>query len=77
MSAPLQTIGKDTGSSDSVQDPAATPESEYSPTSSANVLPQLFPGLIYRMIKPIVVLLIFVSEKIVLTGAKVTSRSWT
>jgi hypothetical protein len=35
---------------------------------------QLFPGLIYRMIKPKVVLLIFVSGKIVLTGAKVTGR---
>ena len=34
---------------------------------------QLFPGLIYRMIKPKVVLLIFVSGKIVLTGAKVTA----
>ena len=34
-------------------------------------LHQLFPGLIYRMIKPKVVLLIFVSGKIVLTGAKV------
>ena len=32
---------------------------------------QLFPGLIYRMIKPKIVLLIFVSGKIVLTGAKV------
>ena len=31
---------------------------------------QLFPGLIYRMAKPKVVLLIFVSGKIVLTGAK-------
>lgn len=36
--------------------------------------PQLFPGLIYRMIKPKVVLLIFVSGKIVLTGAKVNLR---
>ena len=36
-------------------------------------LSQLFPGLIYRMIKPKVVLLIFVSGKIVLTGAKVRS----
>ena len=36
---------------------------------------QLFPGLIYRMIKPKVVLLIFVSGKIVLTGAKVISLS--
>ena len=35
------------------------------------IVPQLFPGLIYRMIKPKVVLLIFVSGKIVLTGAKV------
>lgn len=35
---------------------------------------QLFPGLIYRMIKPKVVLLIFVSGKIVLTGAKVNLR---
>src|ERR1700728_5243266 len=33
--------------------------------------PELFPGLIYRMIKPKIVLLIFVSGKIVLTGAKV------
>jgi transcription initiation factor TFIID TATA-box-binding protein len=32
---------------------------------------QLFPGLIYRMMRPKVVLLIFVSGKIVLTGAKV------
>lgn len=32
--------------------------------------PELFPGLIYRMVKPKVVLLIFVSGKVVLTGAK-------
>ncbi len=32
--------------------------------------PELFPGLIYRMIKPKVVLLIFVSGKIVFTGAR-------
>mmetsp|Transcript_42616 Transcript_42616/g.100087 ORF Transcript_42616/g.100087 Transcript_42616/m.100087 type:complete len:269 (+) Transcript_42616:20-826(+) len=32
--------------------------------------PELFPGLIYRMISPKVVLLIFVSGKLVLTGAK-------
>uniref|UniRef100_A0A8C5MDJ6 TATA-box binding protein n=1 Tax=Leptobrachium leishanense TaxID=445787 RepID=A0A8C5MDJ6_9ANUR len=31
--------------------------------------PELFPGLIYRMIKPRIVLLIFVSGKVVLTGA--------
>lgn len=32
--------------------------------------PELFPGLIYRMLKPRIVLLIFVSGKVVLTGAK-------
>lgn len=32
--------------------------------------PELFPGLIYRMKEPKVVLLIFVSGKVVLTGAK-------
>mmetsp|Transcript_25935 Transcript_25935/g.49305 ORF Transcript_25935/g.49305 Transcript_25935/m.49305 type:complete len:264 (+) Transcript_25935:123-914(+) len=32
--------------------------------------PELFPGLIYRMASPKIVLLIFVSGKIVLTGAK-------
>lgn len=37
---------------------------------------QLFPGLIYRMLKPKVVLLIFVSGKIVLTGAKVKACSF-
>lgn len=33
--------------------------------------PELFPGLIYRMMRPKIVLLVFVSGKIVLTGAKV------
>ncbi|KAI5086279.1 TATA box-binding protein-like protein 2, partial [Silurus meridionalis] len=32
--------------------------------------PELFPGLIYRMVTPRIVLLIFVSGKVVLTGAK-------
>ena len=32
--------------------------------------PELFPGLIYRMIEPNIVLLIFVSGKLVLTGGK-------
>ncbi|KAF8764012.1 uncharacterized protein LOC129965437 [Argiope bruennichi] len=32
--------------------------------------PELFPGLIYRLVKPRVVVLIFVSGKIVLTGGK-------
>ncbi|TIB36058.1 hypothetical protein E3P84_01099 [Wallemia ichthyophaga] len=39
--------------------------------------PELFPGLIYRMVKPKVVLLIFVSGKIVLTGAKVREEIYT
>uniref|UniRef100_A0A8C3QBK4 TATA-box binding protein n=1 Tax=Geospiza parvula TaxID=87175 RepID=A0A8C3QBK4_GEOPR len=30
--------------------------------------PELFPGLVYRMVKPRIVLLIFVSGKVVLTG---------
>ena len=45
-------------------------------SSPSDVHPQLFPGLIYRMIKPKVVLLIFVSGKIVLTGAKVKTLSY-
>lgn len=32
--------------------------------------PELFPGLIYRLAKPKVVLLVFVSGKVVITGAK-------
>ncbi|XP_053247492.1 TATA box-binding protein-like 2 [Podarcis raffonei] len=36
--------------------------------------PELFPGLIYRMVKPRIVLLIFVSGKVVLTGAKYRSE---
>jgi len=36
--------------------------------------PELFPGLIYRMVKPRIVLLIFVSGKVVLTGAKVRTE---
>lgn len=36
--------------------------------------PELFPGLIYRMQQPKIVLLIFVSGKVVLTGAKKRSE---
>ncbi|GMI08822.1 hypothetical protein TrVE_jg6432 [Triparma verrucosa] len=36
----------------------------------ASYEPELFPGLIYRMLEPKVVLLIFVSGKVVITGAK-------
>lgn len=35
-----------------------------------NYEPEIFPGLVYRMLDPKIVLLIFVSGKIVLTGAK-------
>jgi len=40
-------------------------------SDSAKYEPELFPGLIYRMVDPKIVLLIFVSGKVVLTGAKV------
>ncbi|KAJ2852299.1 TATA-binding protein (TBP) [Coemansia brasiliensis] len=43
----------------------------YSHGNFSSYEPELFPGLIYRMVKPKIVLLIFVSGKIVLTGAKV------
>jgi len=39
--------------------------------------PELFPGLIYRMVQPKIVLLVFVSGKIVLTGAKVRDEIYT
>lgn len=36
----------------------------------SNYEPELFPGLVYRMMMPRITLLIFVSGKVVLTGAK-------
>ena len=36
--------------------------------------PELFPGLIYRMVQPKIVLLIFVSGKVVLTGGKLRNE---
>lgn len=42
----------------------------YAHSTFSSYEPELFPGLIYRMVKPRVVFLIFVSGKIVLTGAK-------
>lgn len=36
--------------------------------------PELFPGLIYRLVQPRVVLLIFVSGKVVITGAKTEAQ---
>uniref|UniRef100_K3ZA27 TATA-box-binding protein n=1 Tax=Setaria italica TaxID=4555 RepID=K3ZA27_SETIT len=44
----------------------------YSHGAFSSYEPELFPGLIYRMKQPKIVLLIFVSGKIVLTGAKIT-----
>eukprot|EP00658_Telonema_sp_P-2_P019448 TRINITY_DN17683_c0_g1_i1.p1 TRINITY_DN17683_c0_g1~~TRINITY_DN17683_c0_g1_i1.p1 ORF type:complete len:137 (+),score=25.85 TRINITY_DN17683_c0_g1_i1:326-736(+) len=38
--------------------------------------PEIFPGLIYRMQNPKIVLLIFVSGKVVLTGAKERSQTY-
>lgn len=42
----------------------------YAHAANATYEPELFPGLVYRMTDPKVVLLIFVSGKIVVTGAK-------
>jgi transcription initiation factor TFIID TATA-box-binding protein len=44
----------------------------YAHSRNATYEPELFPGLVYRMTDPKVVLLIFVSGKVVLTGAKTT-----
>lgn len=49
----------------------------YSHGNFSSYEPELFPGLIYRMMQPKVVLLIFVSGKIVLTGAKVREEIYT
>ncbi len=42
----------------------------YAHSANSTYEPELFPGLVYRMVDPKVVLLIFVSGKIVITGAK-------
>ena len=42
----------------------------YSYPGQATYEPELFPGLIYRLQDPKIVILIFVSGKLVLTGAK-------
>ncbi|XP_047096181.1 TATA-box-binding protein 2-like isoform X2 [Lolium rigidum] len=49
----------------------------YSHGAFASYEPELFPGLIYRMRQPKIVLLIFVSGKIVLTGAKFREDTYT
>ncbi|CAL8998346.1 unnamed protein product [Prunus brigantina] len=46
----------------------------YSHGAFSSYEPELFPGLIYRMKQPKIVLLIFVSGKIVLTGAKSSGK---
>lgn len=42
----------------------------YAHSAFASYEPELFPGLIYRLLNPRVVFLIFVSGKLVITGAK-------
>jgi transcription initiation factor TFIID TATA-box-binding protein len=42
----------------------------YGYSAHATYEPELFPGLIYRLVDPRVVVLVFVSGKLVLTGAK-------
>jgi transcription initiation factor TFIID TATA-box-binding protein len=42
----------------------------YAQPQFTNYEPELFSGLIYRLIQPKVVILVFVSGKVVLTGAK-------
>jgi len=49
----------------------------YAHNQFSSYEPELFPGLIYRMVEPKIVLLIFVSGKIVLTGAKVRDEIYT
>jgi len=44
----------------------------YAHAAHSTYEPELFPGLVYRMDDPKVVLFIFVSGKVVLTGAKTT-----
>ncbi|KAJ7891213.1 transcription factor TFIID-domain-containing protein [Mycena olivaceomarginata] len=53
-----------------VKFPIRLEELAFSHGQVSSYEPELFPSLIYRMIKPKVVLLIFVSGKIVLNGAK-------
>ena len=48
----------------------ARPATELYRSDTWQYEPELFPGLIYRMVSPKVVLLIFVSGKLVITGAK-------
>lgn len=49
----------------------------FSQSMFSSYEPELFPGLIYRMKVPKVVLLVFVSGKVVLTGAKTRKEIYT
>ena len=49
----------------------ARPATELYRSDTWQYEPELFPGLIYRMVQPKIVLLIFHSGKVVLTGGKV------
>ncbi|KAF6170487.1 hypothetical protein GIB67_031895 [Kingdonia uniflora] len=49
----------------------------YSHGALSSYEPEIFPGLIYRMKQPKVVLLIFVSGKIVITGATMRDETHT
>lgn len=42
----------------------------YAHANNATYEPELFPGLVYRMIDPKLCVLVFVSGKLVITGAK-------
>jgi transcription initiation factor TFIID TATA-box-binding protein len=42
----------------------------YAHPSNSTYEPEIFPGLVYRMLDPKVVFLVFVSGKVVITGAK-------
>ncbi|KAB1227722.1 TATA-box-binding protein [Morella rubra] len=60
-----------------VADKAGASVKIWAPALPVLYEPELFPGLIYRMKQPKIVLLIFVSGKIVLTGAKVRDETYT
>ncbi|KAK0575250.1 hypothetical protein LWI29_035984 [Acer saccharum] len=48
----------------------------FSHCAFSNYEPEIFPGLVYRMKQPKVTLLIFVSGKVVITGAKVREETY-
>jgi len=70
------TIQNIVGSCD-VKFPIRLEKLAYAHAHYSSYEPELFPGLIYRMVEPKIVLLIFVSGKIVLTGAKYRHQIYT